>query len=217
MKIIIITILTTLSLFTIAYSSSKRNGDTVQSLYEKGLQMTEQLDMLAESEDYIKMFSYSPEVSVLAKKIGDIDYNTPKAVYKISGIDTAYMKLLLSHGTINLSQEIKDIVKDKFAVGIASIISSQNGAIFLATTAIITVSDSFIYSGIDEQETYLFLYGGEYASVITFTPFQENIVISSGSIVINESFAKIKTVKDVSMFFKNAIRLTELKISRVTK
>jgi len=219
MKIITVTILIVLSLFAIGCSDSIKKEKKVQSLYEKGLEITAQLDRLAESEEYIKMFSLDPEIRVIAKEIGSIDYSTPKAVYEISGIDTAYMKLLSSQADIKLSQEIKDIVKNKFvaSIALASMLSSQNGTNYLAVTTIITINDSFIYSGLKKQKTYLFLYEGDYASIITFMPVQNDIVISYASIGIVTRFTKIKTVDNVATFLKNTIQLTNLEISLVTK
>ena len=201
--------------FFVLTSCSKSNTEDNNgtSLYQKGLELTNQMDNLAESEDYITLISASTEMTEIMKEIGDADYSKPILVYEIDGIDTAYMELLTVQHEVTLNTEIEKIARDRITSAVAPQINSQKGAMFLAASSCITVSDSFIFPGLEQQKTYLFIYDNGYHSIVTFTPHDNNIVEANANFVKNEMLSEAKTTVDIESFFQSSMGLTNLKVT----
>lgn len=201
--------------FLVLTSCSKSNtvDNNRTSLYQKGLELTNQMDNLAESEDYITLISASTEMTKIIKEIGDADYSKPIAVYEIDGIDTAYMELLTVQYKVTLSDEIEKIARDRIASAVAPQINAQKGAMFLAASSCINVSDSFIFHGLEQQKTYFFIYDNGYHSIVTFTPHDNNIVEAKANFVKNEILSEAKTTGDIESFFQSSMGITNLKVT----
>lgn len=195
-------------------NNNKNNSDF---LYKKGLEITMKIDKLAESTDFVEIFTGSDAIKKTAVDIASQDYKNPKAVYEIVGLEDSIFKSLSGQTDVKLNSEFKDILKGRFAGSVAPQINALNGAEFLATTSVLTLGDSFIYNGLDKQKTYLYLYDGKYSSMVTFIPFEDNIVELSANIVMNKSFENFKTADDVASFFENEMGLQGLTVSSVTK
>ncbi len=211
-KMMITTAIVIASLLTTSCSSKNS-----VSLYQKGLELTNKMDTLAESEDYITLISMSTEMKELIKEIGDSDYSNPKTVYEIDGIDTAFMELLTQQTEVTLNKEIENIAKIRFSTAIASQINAQKGSMYLATSSCITLSDNFILKGLEQQKTYLFIYEDGYNSIVTFIPYAENIVGATANIVINESLSQVESTEEVIDFFENVMWLTNLSVTKISK
>lgn len=189
--------LTALSLLATACSGGGAGNKT--SLLQKGLELAGQLDLLAESEDYRKSVTTAQEVTGVVEEIGSYDYDSPRAVYQIQGADTAYLGILALSGA-NLSQEIQDILRPRFTSAVASMINGQQGVTILAATALLTVSDSFLYSGLDKSLIYLYLYEGKYSIMVSFSPDDEGIVNANASIVADKDLSDLQNTDDVSAY-----------------
>ncbi|WP_206459284.1 hypothetical protein [Anaerovorax sp. IOR16] len=200
---------------TACSNNDTQNQSNSITLYKKGVEMTMQMDLLAESKDFTDLFTVSDEISKNAIDIGDQDYSKPKAVYEIVGLEDSALQSLLRESGIKVDSEIQDIIKGRFGIAVASQINAQNGAEFLATTSILTVEDSFLYNELDEQKTYLYLYDGKYNSMVTFIPFEDNIVATSANIVMEESFTGFATADDVTSFFEETMGFKGLTVSPV--
>lgn len=215
-KINVMLLVTAAVLSTTACSTvNKQNGENTTSLYKKGVEMTKQMDLQAENTEYIKLFTSSDTMIKTVTDIGNQDYQKPKAVYEIIGLEDSVIELLFKQADVSLDKEIQEIIKGKFGRSITSQINAQNGAEFLAATSMLTGENSFLYNGLDKQKTYLYLYEGKYSSMVTFVPFEDNIVTASANIVMQKSFAEVETAGDVASFFKEAIGLSDLTISIV--
>lgn len=212
--VILISAFTLLSIMACSGKEVQNNIKSV-SLYKKGLNMTIKMDMLAEYEDYSKLFTSGQDIGKLVSDIGSRDYSKPKAVYEITGLEETGFQLLLSEIDIIVDEKVQEHVKEKFGAAVASQINGMNGAEAIAAASILTVEDSFIYRGLDRQKTYLYLYGGEYGSVVTFFPYEDNVVGASASIVMQESLEKIETVDDVGSFFKDTIGFSGLIVTEI--
>ena len=187
------------------------------TLYKKGLEMTMQMDLLAENKDFTNLFVVSDRISKKAIDIGKHDYSKPKAVYEIVGLDDSALQSLLDEGGIKLDSKIQDIIKGRFGLAVASQINALNGTDFLATTSILTVGDSFLYKGLDEQKIYLYLYDGKYNSLVTFIPLEDNIVVTSANFVMHESFSGFSTAEDVTSFFAEGMGFKGITVSPVNE
>ena len=79
-------------------------------------------------------------------------------------------------------------------------INGQQGVTILAATALLTVSDSFLYSGLDKSLIYLYLYEGKYSIMVSFSPDDEGIVNANASIVADEDLSDLQNTDDVSAY-----------------
>lgn len=205
----------------IMLSATACSGKEVQndaksvSLYKKGLEMTVEMDTLAESEEFAKLFTSDTAIAKTIADIGSQDYEKPKAVYEITGIEEEAFKYLLSETDIKLDEKIQEYVKERFGAAVASLLNGANGVEFIAATSILTVEDSFLYKGLEEQKTYLFLYDGNYSGMVTFIPQENGVVAATANIVMQESLKNIQSAEDVAPFFENLMEFSELKVTEI--
>lgn len=218
MKKSIVMLISIFMLLLSVYSNDKeseKNQDI--SLFQKGLEIINQIDMLAEDDDYIQLFSNDSEINEITKEIGNGDYTTPVAVYEIVGMDRSCIKFLEAEMQVSLNEEIVPLLRDKVGESFPSMLNAQNGALFLAATSMLPVSDSFIFDGLDEQKIYLYLYDSNYHSIVSFTPNDENIVIVSASIVASDLLSDIETADDVQEFLTEMLAFSDIDVTQVYK
>lgn len=208
-----IALASSLLVLTSCTKSNTEDENNTVTLYQKGLELTVKMDNLAESEDYIALISASTDMAEIMKDIGYEDYFKPLAVYEIDGIDSAYIELSLDHMEVTLSDEIEKIVRDRIAFAVASQMNAQKGAMFLAASSCITVSNSFIYKGLEQQKTYLFIYGNGYQSIVTFIPYDDNVVEANANFVCNEILSEVKKAEDIESFFLSSMGLSNLNVT----
>lgn len=206
----------TVMLFTTACSTKTADYKT-KSLYDKGLELVQQVDMLAENEEYSSLMTASPQINDTVKSIGTQDYSSPNEVYEITGFDTAYLKIIKEQTGTDLSDEIEDIVKDRFSMTLMSQINSLNGAEFLATSSILSVGDTFLYSGLTQQKTYLYLYDGDYAGMVCFIPSEEDIVSATANVIVKQQFADAATEEDIASVVEEIVGIEGITVTLVTK
>ena len=185
------------------------------SLYERGLDLTAELGLLAQSRDYIALYSASDAIASTAAQIAGQDYDTPRAVYEITGLEEAVLQALLGDTGTALDQDVEDMVKKRMGASVASQINARNGAEFLATTAILTREDHFLYEGLHQSKTFLYLYGSDYGSMVTFVPFGDNIVEATANIVMQQGFAQMETAQDMAAFFEEQLGLLGVTVAAV--
>ena len=158
-----------------------------ETLYDKGLEIAKTIDMLAESDIYRTIADAGNGVSELMDKIGQQDYETPVAAVKISGDYDKLFDLIFNAEGLEIDDEIKNIIKVKYDFNsyMASILNARDGVEMIAAASLLTDKDIFLYDGLSEKMTYLYLYDGDFAASVTFTPYDDGIVEACGMIVKN--------------------------------
>lgn len=209
---------------TVACSSKKGSKNNRKTLYEKGLELIDQLDMIAESKEYISIYSATDSLATIAQDIGSQDYSKPKKVFKIDGLETATLDTILNQGKIELDPKIKKVVQGRFSSTFANLINNNNGAEFLAVSSMISVGDSFLYEGLKEQVSYIYVFDHKYSCMVTFLPYEDNIVGTTASIIQSDSFTADTKEEDMLEYFTNQLMFVNddvvtknLKITEVTK
>ncbi len=207
-----------LLLSTTACTAKEKNDEAkVKSLYTKGLEMTQEIDKLAENAEYAKLFSFDGEINKVMQDIGANDYKTPTAVLAIEGFGEAMMKYMQSSLEVKLSKEVEDIVLDRLAASFGARINAASGTQVIAATSIATSGDVFLFDSLKAQQVYLYLYGNKYASLVTFTPNKDNIVTASSTFVIHDDFSAIKTPEQVKSFLADSMQIQEMTVSLVNE
>ena len=176
-------------------------SNDVTSLKQKGLDIAVMMDYLAENKDYAELFSSSDDINKIITSIGKEDYSNPRVVFEIKGLEEAMLNLI--SGDLTLSQELKDIMGNKFSTAFGGQINAINGVEHLAATSILNYSDSFIFNDVTEPITYLYLYDGDYSVIVNFNPFYEDDVVSaSGTVILNNSFIEAIETQDITNILK---------------
>lgn len=200
---------------TILLTASACSNAETPSLSEKGLELTMQMDRLAENETYRNLFSNVSETLETMKAIGGQDYSKPRKTFEITGLDSAMMQLLARGKPLELSAEIETVLKTRFGSSAASQLNTKNGSSTFAALSALSAGDSFLAGEVKEQKSYLYLYEGTYSSMVTFVPYQDGVVNASASFVMREELSALQTADDVRAFFADTMQLEGLTITLV--
>ena len=164
-------------------------------LYTKGLELISAIDEIAESEEYREVFSASNEVDTVSSKMGNGDYSAPKAVYKISEIELTQNISDMS----SLSENLQKNIQNKIYVALPTMLNASVGTNEIAASSIVTDSKYFICNKLSDSCLYLYVYDGDYSSMVSFIPHDENIVSAGGCFITNkalEDTSSAETIKD---------------------
>lgn len=149
------------------------------SLYDKGLEMAQMLDKMAEDDTYFQLFSQNDALKQIVQKIGSQDYTTPKAVYAVTGAG----EILLQMADLPEDATLQKVVEQKTSSVWTTQINGIQGAEFLAATSILFYDESFVYEGLQKPTTYLYTYDGEYSVAVTYIPYENSVVKATTSIL----------------------------------
>jgi hypothetical protein len=189
--------------------------DNKLSLTDIGLRLINEVDTLAECEEYISLYSANEELADVIKGISDNDYKEPKAVFIIDNLDQIMYENMLSE--IKLPNEIKNMVKDKFAIAVPSQLNAMNGATTVAATSILNHGDSFIFEGLHATTTYLYIFDSCYNFMVTYVPKDENIVNASVNVVINDDIGNCTNKEEINKFFRDKMSFESVSVSMATE
>ncbi len=189
--------------------------DNKLSLTDIGLRLINEVDTLAECEEYTSLYSANEEISNVIKGISGNDYKEPKAVFIIDNLDKMVYENMFSE--IKLPDEIKNMAKDRFAAAVPSQLNAMNGAKTIAATSILNHGDSFIFDRLQATTTYLYIFDNGYNFMVTFVPKDENIVDASVNIVINEDIGNCTNKEEVIKFFSDKLSFESVSVSMATE
>ncbi len=182
---------------------------------DNGLFLISEVDTLAECEEFVALYSASPEINEIVIGIGKGNYSQPKAVFIIGNLDELVFKNMTQD--MSLPSDIEKILKGRFAPILPSQINAMNGATALAATNILYHEDSFICEGLDNTVTYLYTFDNSYSFMVTFTPKDENIVNANVNVVISEDLEKCTTEDEVVAYFETALGFKDVSVAMATE
>ena len=214
MKKTIIMILTA-SLLMLTACSTETTTTNNPSLEHKGLELIAEVDTLAENEEYIKLFSGSPELEAIISDIAKEDYSSPKEIFIIEDLEEIVLQNMLMGES--LSEDVRDIIKGRLVHVLPSQINAMGGVNNIAATNILAHGDNFIFDGLNTDTTYLYTFNSSYSFMVTFAPNNENIVNANVTVVINEELANCETVDEVKAFLSAVLDFEEVSVSTATE
>ena len=198
-------------------------GCTVNSVsegdyYQKGLNIVENMDEMAECDDFIALLSASPDMNSIIKEIGKNDYSNPKAVYKVTitpeEIDNIFLGAIGED--TNLSDEILSEARNRMVLSFPSRINAMEGSYVLASTSILTKSESFISNSTKEYSLYFYIYDGGYSACVIFVPGENNIVSSTGYFIVNDSLSNTSSLDEFSKWLFDITRIIDIEVEDVS-
>ena len=175
-----------MSSFLLFGCGTEKEQDKV-TLYQKGLEVIERMDLIAECKDYISLTSYDELVNLI-DKIAEKDYTKPDAVYQITITEDAIKKTLslAAEKDLEISEEILPSVYQRFISAVPTALNAVEGSSALAVTSILTADTAFLYQDLEEYTIYLYLYQDAYSAAVVFFPMEEGIVRGTGSFIVND-------------------------------
>ncbi len=189
--------------------------NNMDPLYKEGLESVQIVDKMAESEEYITLYTANNPISEIIKEIGKQDYKAPKATYKVTVSKEALDKATLAQGVTNLPEEILPDVRTRMFTSIPSRLNALNGAETLAATTCITSGNCFIAENVTDYTMYFYLYDGKYAAAVAFIPYENNIVSSNTTILVNETINNVTSKEDFTKWIMENANLADCVVEKI--
>ena len=176
-------------------------------LASQGLRLTQQMRQLANDSGYVAHAVHAGKIKALVEDIGKQEYSKPRKVFRITHLHMNMAKALLSQ-----SGATKPLILDRIVRSIPSLLNAQGGADHLAATSLLFAEDAFLYHGLKEYTLYLYLYDGNYQSMVLYRPAKQHIVLANASIVAHEKLRGPTTPADVKQFFAEVLDMPEVEV-----
>lgn len=202
-------------MFILLCGCSAKGENTDDLLYKKGLELVHRMDMMAESEEYIKLVSASTELREIISGIGEDNYSQPNGVYKITIPKEVLESVFVGSEITEIPVELKTEIEKRFITAIPSRINALNGSMVLAATSIVTSGDSFINEELTNNTLYIYLFDGKYSAMVSFFPGNENIVGASACFVINDFLNQVSSDSEMSEWLTKYLSLADCEIEKV--
>lgn len=124
MKKLVSAALTLIMVTSLSACGSSESGTTEKSLYEHGQDVVSVMVEATRSEDYVQVYTSSPEIREIVQGIGGGNYTTPKAVYSLKVRDEALLRFAELGNVDGASEELMSNLKDRV---LGSMMTQLNG------------------------------------------------------------------------------------------
>ncbi len=192
-----------------------KEAETI-SLYDRGLAIIAKMDSIAESKEYAKLMTTSPEVLQVVEEIGSGEYSTPKAVYQVTMTEEidGFLGDVYGDSIDGLSEELKEDFKSRILESISSMFSASGGASALAAVSLISGDDYFIDPNLSEDQLYLYVYEGGCSASVAFSVHKDGIVSAVGRFIVSDDISEALMQDKVSQWIEES-GLRGLEVSEV--
>ncbi len=184
-------------------------------LAEKGLELTQKMDQMAESEPYRTAMSVSGELNQALTEMGEEDYSQPKNIFQITFPEGVIFSVMPEMDEKQFSDDLKAVLNQKFISALPSQVNARDGVTTLAAVSCVLTGESFVCEGLDENTLYLFLYDSSYYSMVSFVPGEDGAVYASASFLKGDSLKGIQTAEEVSTWIAETIYVNGADVEEV--
>lgn len=168
---------------------SKENEAETKSLYAQGLEMVQLMSEMAQSKECMGIYTESSEIQTIIQNISLGDFSSPEAVYAISVADDDLAAIMELSNLDNVSEELKNCLKQKIFASLITQINSMSGVENLAASSVCTVGKTFVNENATENVIYLYVYENAVPVAVTFTIGENQAVSASGMFILYDGFA----------------------------
>lgn len=164
-------------------------ADMNVSLYDKGLEIVQEMYMLAGDDAYIQLAS-GGSVDDMVKSISELDYGKPENVYRVTNPESSFnmMMAFASGQEEELSEAAKEHIYNTIGSGVANNLNARlGGTMNLAAAGVLNCYKCFVCEPLENVEMYIYAYEDAYPVLITFIPGEDGAVSASGYFIIAES------------------------------
>jgi hypothetical protein len=202
-----------------------KSVDKEHFFLKEAIHLTDEMDDLAESKEYLTLMTSSQSMIQIAEEIGAQNYETPSKIYLLELPKDILNQLSEANGLDKKSLEgMSDSVLEKvrskvngniFALMINSSSSSEN----LALTSMLTWGKSYQQpKGWSNNTIALLLYDGDYSSMVSFVQSGDEIISASSSFIKNNDLIEeLKTTKEEAKLFEQIFGIKGIKYKKYTE
>ena len=171
------------------------------SLYERGLEVVDLLDEMADSQSYVQMFTGNTQISEVIQSNTNGDYSKPQAVYEVVLQQDNYQGLLGNEDTrIAMSDELERIMEKKVNASLITQINAYGGSENLAASTICTANISFVNNEVKEDVIYIYVYENTAPVAVVFLQEGNDIVSANGTFMFGEELMNLTEENILQLF-----------------
>ena len=175
-------------------------ADEGDLLLEKGSSMIDKMRNLASSKEYVEYCSASSEINRCVSNMAGRLESSPRSVYVMENMKFDDMKKFS-----RASSDIRRHVRERMMLALPSRLNAMSGSTALAAASLLFVDDSFLFYGLEECKTYLYLYPSGCAVIVNFRPSSLWNVQAQAGVVVGEFWDDIDSTADVAQLFSEKL------------
>lgn len=195
-----------------------------QFLLTESLRLTSDMDELADSKEYLSLFTVSDSIDKIASEIGKQDYTAPKSAYLLELPDDMLDQMAGSLGgnenpLKGMSESVLKKLRFKMnGSTLSNLINSYAGSEVLAVTSALTWGKSYLQPDDWSKNTVvLLLYDGNYSSMVSFAQSGDGIIsASAGFVKNNELMEELKSTNNPKGIWEQLFGITGIKYQKYT-
>ncbi|MBE6709708.1 MAG: hypothetical protein E7579_01165 [Ruminococcaceae bacterium] len=156
------------------------------SLEVRGMQIVSMLEEIAESEEYLSIYSADPELLNIIATFAEGDHSDPKIIYRLTLSEENVKSLCGTDVLTSLSPKLQDFLEGRVQASIINIANARGGSTALAATSICTVGRTFVSDEISSDTIYLYTFEDAVPVAVSFTVGESSTVTATGTFLIAE-------------------------------
>ena len=156
------------------------------SLEVRGMQIVSMLEEIAESEEYLSIYSADPELLDIIDTFAEGDHSDPKTIYRLTLSEETVKSLCGTDVLTSLSPKLQDFLEGRVQASVINIANARGGSTALAATSICTAGRTFASDEITADTIYLYTFENAVPVAVSFTVGEGNTVSASGTFLIAE-------------------------------
>ena len=164
----------------------------------RGMQIVAMLEEIAESEEYLSIYSADPELLSIIGSFAEGDRSDPKTIYRLTLSEESVKSLCGTDVLTSLSPRLQDFLEGRVQASIVNIANARGGSTVLAATSICTAGITFVSDEITDDTIYLYTFDDAVPVAVAFTVGEGNTVTASGTFLAAEELntASSETVRE---------------------
>lgn len=199
-----------------------KSVDKEQFFLREAIRLTDEMDDLAESKEYLSLMSSSQSLSQIAEEIGAQNYETPMKIYLLELPKDIPNQLAEAYGMDKkaldgMSDSVLEKVRYKInGTNFAQMINASSGSENLALTSMLTWGKSYQQpKGWSNNTIALLFYDGDYSSMVSYFQSGDKIISASSTFVKNNDLLKeLKTAKEEANLFEQLFGIKGIKYKK---
>ena len=156
------------------------------SLEIRGMQIVSMLEEIAESEEYLSIYSADPELLNIIATFAEGDHSDPKIIYRLTLSEENVKSLCGTDVLTSLSPKLQDFLEGRVQASIINIANARGGSTALAATSICTAGRTFVSDEISSDTIYLYTFEDAVPVAVAFTVGESSTVTATGTFLIAE-------------------------------
>ena len=167
-------------------SSCGVTDSELPSLEVRGMQIISMLEEIAESEDYLSIYSSDKELLDIIDTFAAGDHSDPKTIYRLTLSEESVKSLCGTDVLTSLSPELQSFLEGRVQASVINIANARGGSTALAATSICTAGKTFVSDEITADTIYLYTFENAVPVAVSFTVGEGHTVSASGTFLIAE-------------------------------